>query len=240
MSMQLRQKEVILDTSGTRKITVVEAGWDYSFRYSELEKALEKYLSSEENLANYFPDASTAETFKFFCKNYYPFMASCVIEGEVPAPEEAFALPRMYLDNWYLTVWELNEDIIGSPCPKTIEHEEVFFRDGSKLIVWEAKGLPSFLLKLVELEEYASQHPLEGDPQGQIFASLFYPKMAASCNGHGEVPDSVTVRNWPRSEIQKWMEASRRLNPEWYAVKEAEEERVSQERKKKVRKRSAG
>lgn len=228
MSMQLKQKEVILDSRGERKIVVCEAGWDYSFRFNELEKELEPRLSD--------PDQS--ETFKFFCRNYYSLMASCAT-GEVPTPEEAFALHRMYLDNWYLAVWELNEDIIGLPCPKTIEHEEVTFRDGTSVVVWESQGMPSFVIKLVELENKATQNPLENDPQGQIFYSLFYPKMAASCNGSSDVPDGLVVRHWPRGEIQKWMEASRRLNPTWYAVAETEEEQkeVLQEKKKKVRKR---
>jgi hypothetical protein len=224
MSMQLRQKEVVLDQG--RKIVVCEAGWDYSFRFSEMEKELEPVLA----------DPNHNETFKFFCRNYYSLMASCVVDN-VPTPQEAFSLSRMYLDNWYLTVWELNEDIIGLPCPKTIEHEEVKFRDGNSVVVWQSQGLPSFVIKLIELENYATEHPLENDPQGQMFISLFYPKMAASCNGSGDIPSAIDVRNWPRSEIAKWMDASRRLNPNWYTITEKEQEEVAAERKKKVRKR---
>ena len=229
MTMQLRQKEVVLDGSGSRKIIVCEAGWDYSFRFSELEKELEPLLA----------DPNHNGTFKFFCKNYYSLMASCV-EGEVPTPQEAFALPRLYLDNWYWTVWELNEDTIGSPCPKETNHEEVKFRDGSSVFVWQSHGLPSFVLKLVELENEAVENPLEDDPQGQMFVSLFYPKMAASCNGSGTIPSALEVRNWPRSEIEKWLAPSRRLNPTWYAISEKEKEQEVTEKKKKVRKRSGG
>jgi hypothetical protein len=234
MSMQLLQKEVILSEGGEKKILVSEAGWDYTFRFSEIEKTLEVYLA----------DSNYNDTFKYFCKNYYSLMASCVVEGDLPTPQEAYALPRLYLDNWYLTVWELNEEIMGIPCPKDIQHEEINFRDGSKVYVWESHGLPSFVLKLVELENEAFAHPLEDDPQGQLFVSLFYPKMAASCNGSSDVPEATAVRSWPRGEINKWLEASRRLNPDWFKVvteitPEAKEE-VVKEKAKKARKRSGG
>src|SRR4026208_1549422 len=101
MSMQLKKKEVILDSKGKRRIVVTEAGWDYSFRFTEIDKEMTPLLQ----------DASLDDTFKFFCNNYYALLASCV-EGEVPAPEEAYKLPRLYLDNWYMAVWELNQDII--------------------------------------------------------------------------------------------------------------------------------
>ena len=227
MSMQLKQKEVLLSGNGSRKIVVCEAGWDYSFRFTEVEKSLEKFLK----------DPNHNETFKFFCKNFYALMASCVVEGEVPTPEEAFALPRLYLDNWYLTFWELNEDIVGKPYPKTIEHEEVKFRDGSSLVVWQAQGLPSFVLKLIEYESKALANPLSDDPQGQVFCSLFYPKMAASCNGATDIPSAEEVRMWPRSEISAWMSASRRMNPDWYLVTEAEKQEEAKQNKKKSRKR---
>jgi len=224
--MQLRKLDVVL---GDKKIAVQEADWNYSFRFSELERELVPLLK----------DPNHSETFKFFCRNYYSLMASCVV-GVSPTPQEAFGLPSLYLDNWYFAVWETNEDLIGSPCPSATEHEEVTFRDGSSLIIWQSHGLPSFVLKLVELENEAVQNPLEDDPQGQMFVSLFYPKMAASCNGSTDVPDALTVRNWPRSEIQKWMDASRRLNPNWYAVTQEEKEKVVAGKKKKVRKRSGG
>jgi hypothetical protein len=228
MVMQLRTKEVVLGDDW--KIVVSEAGWEYSFRFTEAEKELEPKLS----------DPNHNEVFKFFCRNYYSLLTSCIVDGKVPTPEEAFALPRLHLDNWYWTVWQLNEDLMGTPCPKTTEHEEVTFRDGSSVVVWQSHGLPSFVLKLVELEQEALQHPLENDPKGQMFVSLFYPKLAASCNGSGSVPDSLSVRNWPRSEINKWMEASRRQNPSWFEVSEEEKVEVEQANKKKARKRSAG
>jgi hypothetical protein len=223
--MQLRRKEVVLGE--TERIVVCEAGWDYSFRFTENEKELEPLLA----------DPASSETFKYFCRNYYSLMASCVVEGNTPTPQEAFALSRLHLDNWYFTVWELNEDIIGSPCPKATEHEEVEFRDGSSVTVWQSHGVPSFVLKLIEIEDYATKNPLEGDPAGQVFYSMFYPKLAASCNGSSNIPDGREVRNWPRGEIQKWLEASRRLNPDWFVITEKQQEETAQSKKKKVRKR---
>lgn len=225
MSMQLRKKEVPVGENG-RTLLVAEAGWDYTFRFKEIDDGLLPKLE----------DPNHNSIFKFFLSNYYALLAACV-ESDVPAPEEAFTFPRKSLDDWYWAVWELNEDIIGSPCPTETASEEVVFRDNSKLTVYESHGLPSFVLRLIELEEQAVQHPMQDDPQGQLFQSMFYPKMAASCNG-SNVPDAITVRHWPQSEISKWMEASRRVNPDWYLVVEPEVKAT--ERKKKARRPSGG
>jgi len=206
--MELNKKKVSVSQNGKKKITVCEASWDYSFRFDQLDKSMETAIQ----------EAQLGAGFEFFCKNYYPLMASCV-EGEVPTPQEAFEFPRMCLDNWYLAFWELNEDIIGIPYLKTMEQEEVVFRDGSIIHVWRANGLPSFLIRLAELESHATDHPVEDDPQGQLFNLMFYPKMVAACNG-SDIPDAASVRNWPRSEINKWLEASRRMNPDWFQVTE--------------------
>lgn len=225
MSMQINQKDVIINTKGD-KITIVEAGWDYSFRFNELDKSLEPKLL----------DPDLDETFKFFLSNYYALIASCVV-GEPPSAEEAFGMPREYLDNWYLTVWELNEDIIGRPYVRNLENEEVEFRDGNTIHIFRADGLPSFILKLIDLEAYARENPIEDDPQGQLFQLMFYPKMAAGCNGSA-LPSAAEARTWPRAELNKWLEASRRMNPEWYITVQPEE--VSAEEKKREQEKSDG
>jgi len=226
MAMQLLRREVYLDRERKNMLLVSEAGWDYSFRFTEIEK----------EIAPLSEDPGLPQAFKFFCRNYYPLLASCVVEGAIPSPQEAFDLPRDVLDDWYYSVWKLNPDIISEKFTLKEQCEEVVFRDGTKVTVYKAAGVPSFLLKLIELEEEAVQHPLEDDPQGQMFISLFYPKMAAACNG-SKVPDARTVRGWPRGEIAKWMDASRRLNPDWFLVTEEEQKIESKERTKKVRKR---
>jgi len=227
MSMQIRQKDVIISADG-EKITVAEAGWDYSFKFTELEKELLPKLQ----------DSDQSETFKFFLNNYYSLMASCVV-GDVPSAEEAFRMPRTYLDNWYLAVWELNEDIIGKPYVKTLESEEVTFRDGNTIHIFKAEGLPSFIIKLVELEEYANKHPIEDDPQGQLFQLMFYPKMAAACNG-STIPSAEEARSWPRAELNKWMSASRRMNSEWYVTAQPEIEETNKKKERKGKKKLDG
>lgn len=226
MSMQLVQKEVSI---GKSKLLVTEADWNYSYRFSDADKSVESIVA----------DPATDEVFKFFCQNYYPLMVSCVI-GECPTAEEAYELSGKYLDDWYKTVWELNPDIILKPYRHDIDLETVEFRDGSKLTILEMEGLPSATLKLIQLENEAINHPLENDPAGQMFISLFYPKMVASCNGSKDIPDALTVRDWPRSEIEKWLSASRRLNPGWFMVSEEDKTEVVKVNKKKARKRSGG
>lgn len=126
--MQLQQKQVTVGED-REPVIVTEAGWDYSFRFNEIEKELQPKLD----------DPNQSETFKFFLRNFYSLLAACTL-APVPTPEEAFAWSRLYLDNWYLSFWELNEDLVGSPCPKMTRHEEVIFRDESKVFVWESHG----------------------------------------------------------------------------------------------------
>lgn len=229
MTMEIRQKEIFLEGLDTT-IVVQEADWNYLFRYNEIEKELESIIK----------DPAQSEPFKFFCRNYYSLMASCVV-GKVPTPEEAFSIPRSSLDMWYLAVWELNEDLMGVYEVENIGvTEEVIFRDDSSLTVHKSNGLPSFVIKLFELEQKAISEPIEGDPQGQMFLSFFYPKMAASCNGSESVPSGSEVRRWPRSEIEKWLNASRRVNPEWFVISEEEKLEATNKKEKKARKRSGG
>lgn len=221
MSIELTKEEI---TIGDKLITIIEADWDFTFRFSLLDKQMaerEKETPSED------------KTFAFFCLNYYPLMASCVL-GDPPTAEEAYALPRGELDKWYLALWRLNVDIVKSPAPAALEKEKVTFRDGSEIVVYANHGLPSFSLKLHEYETYAQDHIIEGDAQGQIFSLMFYPKLAASCNGSSPPPVD-DVRKWPRSEIMKWMEVTQRLNPEWFATPE-EQKKTGDEKRKKVKK----
>src|SRR5688572_21206374 len=109
MSIDLRKKTISLTEGKT--VTIVESGWDFSFRFDELDKAMEK-LETEDKV------------FKFFCVNYYPMLASCV-EGDVPSAQEAYKLPHEVLDEWYTTNWKLNPDLypdgLHNPKQQTIK-----------------------------------------------------------------------------------------------------------------------
>ena len=225
MSIDLRKERITLAEGKT--ITITESGWDFSFRFDELEKAMQKLETKD-------------KVFKFFCVNYYPLLASCV-EGNLPTPQEAFALPREILDQWHLAVWKLNPDLYADELHEP-KREQVKFRDGFKITLEESIGRPSFLLRFYELELQAEEHPLQDDERGQVFQLIFYPKLAACCITNS-LPPAEVVRHWPRTEINHWMTASRELNPDWYATPEEKVEQKIQttEKKKKVsRKRSHG
>jgi len=218
MSIDLRKETISLKEGKT--LTIMESGWDFSFRFDELEKEMQKVDTRD-------------KVFKFFCVNYYPLLASCV-EGILPSPQEAFALPREILDKWHLTTWKLNPDLYADELHKPMR-EEIEFRDGLKVTMEESLGRPSFVIRFYELELYAEEHPMENDERGQVFQLIFYPKLAASCVTN-ILPSAEEVRHWPRTEINRWMEISRRLNSDWYATPEEKVEQrvVTSEKKKKV------
>ena len=193
---------------GNRTIIISEADWDFTSRFTSIDSKIEELIKDEHD-----------ETFKFFCRNYYPLMAACVFEN-TPTAKEAYEMSRKRLDDWYIAVWELNPDIIDRPFKSKFEFEDVSFRDGSTVRVYATYGLPSFALKLNELEVYAQKNIIKDDPQGQLFQLIFYPKLAAACNG-SVIPNANDVRRWPRSEITKWMVASQKMNPDWYTTPES-------------------
>ena len=225
MSIDLKKETISLGEGKT--IIVTESGWDFSFRFDELEKEVQKIETDN-------------KVFKFFCVNYYPLLASCV-EGNPLSAQEAFALSRETLDQWHIAVWKLNPDLYSDELHEA-RSEQVEFRDGFKITLEEGLGRPSFLLRFYELELQAEENPLTDDERGQVFQLIFYPKLAACCITNS-LPPAEVVRSWPRTEINRWMTASRELNPDWYASPEEKVEQKIQttEKKKKVsRKHSRG
>lgn len=225
MSIDLRKKTLSLTEGKT--ITVIESGWDFGFRFDELDKEMQNLETDD-------------KVFKFFCVNYYPMLASCV-EGDVPSPQEAFALPYEKLDEWYITIWKLNPDLYPEEYHKP-KQETVELRDGFSITMEESLGRPSFMIRFYQLELYANEHPFENDERGQVFQSVFYPKLAACCITNS-LPPAEEVRHYPRVEINKWMTVSRALNSDWYASPEEKAEQkveVSQKKKKGNRKPSSG
>ncbi|MEO6565201.1 MAG: hypothetical protein ABIO63_04135 [Casimicrobiaceae bacterium] len=225
MSIDLKKKTISLTEGKT--VMVAESGWDFSFRFDELDKEMEKLETDD-------------KVFKFFCVNFYPMLASCV-EGFTPSAQEAYELPREVLDEWYVTNWKLNPDLypeeFHDPIQKIVE-----LRDGLKITMEESLGRPSFMIQFYKLELQAEEHSFTEDERGQIFQLIFYPKLAACCITDN-LPSAEEVRHYPRVEINKLMEASRTLNPDWYASPEEKVEvksQVEQSKKKGNRKRSNG
>jgi hypothetical protein len=215
------QTETIELASGT-VITVSEATWSSEFIRSQLETDAKNVVDQDKTLG-------------FFRSNLYPLMACCV-SGDVPSAEESYVLPRTKLDEWYSAVWRLNPDMFTVGYHEG-SSEVVQFRDGTTITIHENRGMPSFLLRLFELEQHAIDHPLE-DIQAQVFHSSFYPKMAGCVNG-SKIPDVQTALLWPRSELNKWFTAARRLNADWFTaldqVSQAAEDQKSEKKSKRKR-----
>lgn len=225
MSIDLRKKTISLTEGKT--ITVVESGWDFSFRFDELDKEMEKLKTDD-------------KVFKFFCVNYYPMLASCA-EGDVPSAQEAYELPVEVLDKWYMTNWKLNPDLYPDDLhdPK---QQSVKLRDGKIIIMEESLGRPSFMIRFYKLELQAEEHPFTDDDRGQVFQLIFYPKLAACCMSDN-LPSAETIRHYPRVEINKLMAVSRELNSDWYASPEEKIEikaEVQEKKKKGNKKHSSG
>lgn len=212
---------------GERKIVVSENDWDSSRRLNRLTEEAKQSVNGG------------TSAFDFFRKHFYPLLAA-VSSGDVPSAQAAFGLPRADLDRWYVTVWELNPDWISDEFGRESKTETVTFRDGSNLTVREARGLPSFLLQLIELEDEAAVNPSD-DPDIQMFRQAFYPKMAACVIG--ACPDAQTMRKWPTTEISKLYDAAKLVNPEWFrALDELSEDikRAQKEEEKKKEVKPAG
>jgi hypothetical protein len=171
-----------------------------------------------------------------FRKNIFPILAATA-QGDMPDVMAAYALPRAELDAWWLDVWLLNADWIDIPFEKEAITEVVEFRDGSSLTLAEARGLPSFILRWVELEDQAVKNPSE-DKDFQAFRTYVYPRMAA-CVIEGNVPPADEVWRWPTVERLKWYNGARRTNSDWFLPLEGEAEQALKEKEKEQKKKGA-
>lgn len=193
--MELRNKTIRLMDG--KNLVVHEADASYDARMS--------LLVNDANEARH-----DDKTFLFFWRMYYPILASCT-GGEVPSPAEAFALPPEILDAWYLAVWELNQDILGEV--KVPQKEAVVFRDESSLTVHETLDLPSFMLKIVRLEEDALAR--ENTPASEVsFRTYIYPRIAGCSVGN--IPSVDEAVKYPRVELAKWSAVAMNLNPKLF------------------------
>jgi hypothetical protein len=182
-------------------------------------------------------DAESVEgepAFVLFSRMFYPLMSSCT--KDAPGAEESYKLEWSLLDKWYRSVWKLNPSVLGKfrkPKSKVVK-----FRDGSELTIQESQDYPSFLLRLIELEQESDA--VKDTPADEIsFRNYVYPKIAACVVGDKKAPpvDDV-LKNYPRSEIEKWTQAAIDLNKNWFdlvyqaadRLAEAEEEQKKKEK----------
>jgi hypothetical protein len=217
------QKESLRLSCGD--FVVSEADFDISRRLKRLNEDAVKSSSEGE------PGALT-----YFRRNIYPVLAAPA-SGVVPDVMAAYSLPRDELDVWWLAVWKLNPEWFDRPFDQESKTWTIGFRDGSKITIIEDADMPSIVLRLLELEDEALEHPVD-DPDTQIFRLSFYPKMAA-CVIEGDVPPADVLRKWPSSEINRWYEGVRKINPQWFLALDAiseEAQRAAAEREKEKKK----
>jgi hypothetical protein len=220
--MDLARKPFIF--SDGRTLQVSESTWESSSIRSRYE---EQARSDRARL-----NGSGDPTFLFFLESFYSFLASCS-SGDVPGPEEAFALTDEDLDRWYRTVTEVNpESFLKVDYDKT---GEVTFRDGRSFRI-VSSYLPSVLLRRSRLEEEGLKK--EADPKNpkDVFAIYLYP-ILASCS-IGDIPDPEEIRStWPETEIYKWRDAVEEINPHLFGSNGAQVAKESQDIQKKREKR---
>lgn len=213
--MDIQKKSVKLtdDTS----IIVCEAGANYDARFSQAMIEADKCEDADKTLV-------------FFFKTFYPILSACT--ENAPSAQDAYALDHKKLDEWYLAVWELNPELLG-PLP-VVHTEEVIFRDGSKIVLAESHGFPSFVLRLVQMENDA-QERADTPADEHSFRNYIYPKIAA-CVVSENIPDvDMVVSAFPHAEIARWSAIAMKLNKNWFdfIFDEAEKEKVNSEEVKK-------
>jgi len=194
-----KQTETVM-LSDFIEITVSENDWGMSRKLNRLKAEMNASVNGDSSALGYFK------------KNFYPMLAA-VSSGDVPDADQAFSLPHTKLDEWWLAVWRTNPDWFIDPAPTEFNSEVITLRDGSTLELVEAKGRPSFLIRVAELEEHAELYP-QAEEEDRLFQAVFYPKMAGCMIGH--VPAENDMRDWPTAETNKVYEAAKRMNPDWF------------------------
>jgi hypothetical protein len=221
----------------TRTINL-SIGGSFSISENDFPAARKLHRLTEEARAAVNGDSTALAHFR---ASMYPTLAATAV-GDVPDVLAAYALPRAELDAWWLDVWELNRDWFDQPVNRAEPATEVVtFRDGSSLTVCDSRDLPSFILRLIELEDQAEKNP-SPDEDTQVFRLYVYPKMAA-CVISDNVPGAEEVFHWPSSERMKWYDAARRMNWRWFKSLDAASEAAQsalEEKQTKKKERSRG
>lgn len=223
MSIRRRSKSI---TVNGLILTVWESSWDSSMAMSAIE--------AEARTAREKANGTGDPEFFYFWEKIYPTLAA-LSTGDVPSPEEAFKMDPYELDHWFEAAREVDPALLGD---QVIEPEVVTFRDGSSITVLP-DYLPSVLMRLHRLESEVEAGTPMNDVSAETFRILFYPRLAACSTG--DVPGMDEARSeWPTSELDKWYNAARRVNPTLFLPLEeiALENRQKAEEAQKKRPRS--
>lgn len=213
--------------SDGREITVEESTWETASKRS----AMEERTRAEKSKLNGSGDAILF----YFVETYYSYMSSCST-GSFPDPLESLSLPDEDLDRWYEAVIEVNPEAF-LPVDRSREGE-VVFRDGSSFRIVSSYRL-SVSMKRARLEEEALRKEEDRNNPKDVFSVVLYP-ILASCS-IGDVPDPETIRRtWPETEIYKWRDAVKEVNPQWFMSDEQllEQAQAVEKKRPKSRERS--
>jgi hypothetical protein len=196
-----------------REIVVQEANWDIAATRDQIR---ETALADKAKL-----NGSGDPELLYFHEVYYSYLASCST-GNVPDLHAAFGLAPVDLDGWYQVVMDVNPRWF-TVTDQSIQ-EPIEFQDGLTLIIVSAYR-PSAVMKRLHLELEAER----ADPGHlDVFAWYIYPRLAGCTEG--DLPAASELRTqWPETEIYKWTDAARRINPHWFGSPQDAESRLQAE-----------
>lgn len=113
--------------------------------------------------------------------------------------------------------------------------EKVTLRDGTSLVVSEENWLTG--VKLLRLQKAADDAAEKhSELEREYFRVYTYPKLCAAII-EGEPPTESESIMMPASELGKWYDAVKKLNPHWFPESNDEKSDESKEKKVKPRKR---
>lgn len=226
MTIKRKHQQIRLAKGVT--LDLYEANWDASMELRAIEAQAREARASL--------NGQGEPELLYFHERIFAPLAACST-GDVPAVEQAFQLPPAVLDAWFEAARTVNPDWFESPGA---EPETVTFRDGSKITVVPAQ-VPSVLMKLHRMESEAAQGRPAESVSTETFRMLYYPRLAACSTG--DVPTAVQARvEWPASELDRWYQAARRVNPQLFLPLEeiALQNQQAAQASEKKRKRSRG
>lgn len=114
----------------------------------------------------------------------------------------------------------------------TLKRETIKLQGGGKLTVYEENHVAAEYVR--ELEKDCKENPIP-DLRRQIFRETFYSKLVACSTG--DVPTDEEARYMPTKDLNNWITAHRRLNPNWWIpLEKALDQMDEAEKKRKSRK----